>query len=440
MAANPNQGNAMPAQPQQQIRMVVTQCQHALEVANNNLNETRQKLEQPNLTNEERDRLRATEQDLQQRLVSYQIVLRNLLNPQLQQQQALALIRRQQQLQQQQPNPSTPGSPAQFMPANAMAANQMRPTASPGANATNVSAARPMMNPQVPMNNTNLSPHMANLQQQQGMYPAFSTAGANPAMQQMQAMMQANGSPNVTGSPSNTNTSAMNFAASQPPMTNVTNLAAVAAAAAAQAANQSSTGSPAGMVPAAANVGSFNITSTPTSAPMPNVNASTGMGPAPTTSASSSSTSLNPAPSNTKQKKAQAAQAAAQANSNQDLLDADGVPRVLAKRKIQELVGQIDPTERLEPEVEDILLEVADEFIESVTTFACRLAKHRKSDTLEVKDLQLHLERNWNIRIPGFASDDIRSLRKTVIPTSYHTKVQAVNQAKSQPPSRKDTS
>lgn len=86
------------------------------------------------------------------------------------------------------------------------------------------------------------------------------------------------------------------------------------------------------------------------------------------------------------------------------------------RRTIQDLVASIDPNVKIEPEVEDLLLDIADEFIDSVTNFGCRLAKHRNGDTLEVRDLQLHLERNHNIRIPGFASDDTRiSLSQTAI-------------------------
>ncbi|KAK0491332.1 transcription initiation factor TFIID subunit A-domain-containing protein [Armillaria novae-zelandiae] len=78
------------------------------------------------------------------------------------------------------------------------------------------------------------------------------------------------------------------------------------------------------------------------------------------------------------------------------------------RRTIQDLVASVDPNVKIEPDVEDLLLSIADEFIDSVTNFSCRLAKHRGGDTLEVRDLQLHLERNHNIRIPGFASDETR--------------------------------
>jgi len=93
------------------------------------------------------------------------------------------------------------------------------------------------------------------------------------------------------------------------------------------------------------------------------------------------------------------------------------------RRTIQDLVASIDPSVKIVPEVEDLLLEIADEFVDSVANFSCRLAKHRGGDTLEARDLQLHLERNHNIRIPGFASDETRLSinQSTVVPQNPPT-------------------
>lgn len=89
--------------------------------------------------------------------------------------------------------------------------------------------------------------------------------------------------------------------------------------------------------------------------------------------------------------------------------------RIISKRSIQELVAQIDPTERLVPEVEDILVDIAEDFVESIATSACSLAKHRKSTTLEAKDILLHLDRNWNMTLPGFMGDEIKCYKKPSI-------------------------
>ncbi|XP_040280219.1 transcription initiation factor TFIID subunit 12 isoform X1 [Bufo bufo] len=86
--------------------------------------------------------------------------------------------------------------------------------------------------------------------------------------------------------------------------------------------------------------------------------------------------------------------------------------QVLTKKKLHDLVREVDPNEQLDEDVEEMLLQIADDFIESVVSAACQLARHRKSNTLEVKDVQLHLERQWNMWIPGFGSEEIRPYKK----------------------------
>ncbi|CAN3357243.1 transcription initiation factor TFIID subunit 12 [Diutina catenulata] len=106
------------------------------------------------------------------------------------------------------------------------------------------------------------------------------------------------------------------------------------------------------------------------------------------------------------------------------------------KRKLIELVNTMgvddgDGKTQIDGNVEELLLDLADEFVNSVTGFACRLAKHRKANSIDAKDVQLHLERNWNIRVPGFAMDTIRSSRRLQPAPSYNQKVQGVEIAKS---------
>lgn len=110
---------------------------------------------------------------------------------------------------------------------------------------------------------------------------------------------------------------------------------------------------------------------------------------------------------------------------------------VLDKKKLDELVRQVcgaggDGTnaQGLHPEVEESILELADEFFDNVVASACRLAKLRGSATLEIKDLQLVLQRQYNIRIPGYSTDEVRTVRKVQPTPSYLQKMNAIQAAK----------
>lgn len=75
--------------------------------------------------------------------------------------------------------------------------------------------------------------------------------------------------------------------------------------------------------------------------------------------------------------------------------------QVLDKKRLQELVKEVDPSEQLDEDVEDLLLHIADDFIEQTVTASCSLAKHRRAPAVEVKDVQLVLEKKWNMWIPA---------------------------------------
>lgn len=75
-------------------------------------------------------------------------------------------------------------------------------------------------------------------------------------------------------------------------------------------------------------------------------------------------------------------------------------------------------------------MEVADNFVDDVITSACRLAKLRPNQTLDLRDVQMVLERNYGIRIPGYGLDETRTVRKFNPAPGWQSKMQAVQAGK----------
>jgi transcription initiation factor TFIID subunit 12 len=98
-------------------------------------------------------------------------------------------------------------------------------------------------------------------------------------------------------------------------------------------------------------------------------------------------------------------------------------PKVLDKRRITDLLKEVDPLEQLDDDAEELLMQIADDFIDNVVTASCQMARHRKSSTVEVKDVQLHLERHWNMWIPGYGSDELRPYKKAATTEAHRQRM-----------------
>ncbi len=68
--------------------------------------------------------------------------------------------------------------------------------------------------------------------------------------------------------------------------------------------------------------------------------------------------------------------------------------QLLDRRRLEELVKEVDPNEQLDEDVVDALLMLTDDFVDSVIADACQLSRHRGGDTLEMRDVSFVLGRS----------------------------------------------
>lgn len=87
--------------------------------------------------------------------------------------------------------------------------------------------------------------------------------------------------------------------------------------------------------------------------------------------------------------------------------------------RLQDLVREVDPTIQLDEEVEETLLCIADDFIDNVIKGASLIAKHRRVPTIEVRDVQMLLERNYNMWISGFGTDEVKPYKRSTLTEAH---------------------
>jgi histone H3/H4 len=88
----------------------------------------------------------------------------------------------------------------------------------------------------------------------------------------------------------------------------------------------------------------------------------------------------------------------------------------ISRATLESLLKECAPGEVFEDDVKTALLQLADDFVEEVALNSNRLAKLRNADCIDVKDVALHLEREWDIVVPGSAGDDLMPYKRPLKP------------------------
>lgn len=96
---------------------------------------------------------------------------------------------------------------------------------------------------------------------------------------------------------------------------------------------------------------------------------------------------------------------------------------MLTKQRLQDLVRDTDSTLNLEEEVEEIILSYVDEFVDRCLDGAALIAKNRHVNTIEVRDVQQFLNRNYNMWIPGFGTDELKPYKRSLTTDAHKQRI-----------------
>ncbi len=56
-------------------------------------------------------------------------------------------------------------------------------------------------------------------------------------------------------------------------------------------------------------------------------------------------------------------------------------------------------------------------------TQAAQAARHRRAPGIDVRDVQMVLERNWNLWIPGFGGEELRVHRRPALTEAHKSRL-----------------
>ena len=101
----------------------------------------------------------------------------------------------------------------------------------------------------------------------------------------------------------------------------------------------------------------------------------------------------------------------------------------LSKTKLHEAIREVDPSVQLDDDVEEVLISLADSFVERAIEGSCRIAKHRNSKTCESRDVRLYTEQQYKIWVPGFGTDELKPYRRSANTDSHRQRLMLIKRA-----------